>query len=389
VNAGVHRRNWKEAAFVAAVGWLCLGTVIAEAQVLPDSPKNRQMGVVGCIQNRQTGTIDCSNKFGGSGGGASTPGMGSFNGPGFQLGLQLGCIIFNNCQSAGHDPAAAEQQRQMELERQRQAIQEELDRQRARQQEFERKAKEDWERDKQQAYGMLKGPKPSGTLGLKGAVDPSEAGLKSIGSAQANNFSKQTKRLQCSAYLANKARAAAEAGQKEEAAYLDEQAALAMSGGTLSVKCPEMPDIPMPVGTAVGKPSAEAQQAKLHMELLQSVKGHLDQLASTHHEIKAWQTKKEEATKQVQKREQEVARATQTASATPAGTPPEHSVEDEAQRLLDEAKQLEREAIKGLEDATQRQQHIVEQIKEKSSQYDKMQSGLQETDRQLPQAQKN
>ncbi len=384
MNAGANRRNWKVAALVAAVGWLCLGANLVLAQVLPDTKANRDRGVVGCVQ--KGGAIDCSNKFKGSNGGASAPGGGGFGGPGFQLGLQLGCLIFNNCQGGGNDPAVSEQQRQMELERQRQAIQEELDRQKARQQELERKAKEDWERDKQQAYGMLKGPKPTDTLRLKGAVDPSEAGLKSIGpSVNTNNLSKQTKRLQCTAYLANKARAAAEVGQKEEAAYLDEQAALAMSGGTLSVKCPEMPDIPMPVGTALGKPSAEAQQAKLHMELLQSVKGHLDQLASTHNEIKEWKTKKEEAAKKVQEREQDVARAQQTAVAQPPGSPPDRSVADEAQRLLEEAKQQEQEATKGLEEATHRQQQIVEQIKEKSSQYDKMQAGLREPDRPLPQ----
>lgn len=386
MNAGVSRRNWKVAVFLAAVGWLCLGAEVALAQVLPDTEANRRRGVVGCVQGG--GRIDCSNRSGGGGGGAPTPGPGGFGGPGFQLGLQLGCVIFGNCQGGGNDPAASDQQRQMELERQRQAIQEELDRQKARQQEFERKAKEDWERDRQQAYGMLKGPKSTDTLRLKGAIDPAEAGLKSTGSGQMNNLSKQTKRLQCAAYLANKARAAAEAGQKEEAAYLDEQAAQAMSGGTLSVKCPEVPDIPLPVGTALGKPSPEVQQTKLYMELLQSVKGNLDQLAATNDTIKNWKAKKEEAVQKVQEREQEVARVKQTASAAPPGTPPDRSVEEEAQRLLDEAKQLEREATKGLEDATQRQQQIVEQIKEKSSLYDKVQANPQEAERLHPQVQK-
>ena len=315
-----------------------------------------------------------------SGGGSSYGGGLS---PGQQMELQMmeqviGSVFAPLFQSLGQSLAdtlfgapstsnpALERQRQQELERARKALEEQLARREREREELERKAREDFDRERNTAYSLLKGPKPTEIFGLKGAGDPAKLGIKDIGPAHARrDVSTQWKRLHCGAYLSTKAKAAAQAGDEEGAAYLSEQAAQAMAGGTLGVRCPEAPAPPTISTAAV---PSETPQAQFYTALMHSVKGDLDQLATSNEQIQELKAKREEAARKVQEKQQEVARLQQV---QPLEQEPssESSVLAEAQRLLDEAIQDEAEATKGLEEATQRQEEIIQALKEKETLY--------------------
>ena len=220
----------------------------------------------------------------------------------------------------------------------------------------------------------MKGPKATEFFGLKGVGNPAELGIKDIGPARdRRNVSTPWKALQCSAYLSKKAEAAARSGNEEEAAYLSEQAAQAMSGGTIGVQCPEAPSPPTPYGSTALLQS-ETPQVQFYSALVHSVKGSLDQLAATNEQLEALHAKKEEAARKVHVQQQEVARLQQLPP-TKSGAPPlESNLLEEAQRLLDEAIRDEAGATNRLQEATQRQHTLIQAIKDKETLFQKVQA---------------
>lgn len=176
----------------------------------------------------------------------------------FNLGQALGQALVGGLTGPTSDPgpsAAYEQQRQQEIQRQRQAIEEELARQEAYRREQKRLADEAFQRDKDRTYSMFKGPKVSDTFRLKGAGDSAELGIKDVKSAA----SAQTRwnQVYCSDYLLKKAQAAGARGDRYEADYLNGQAKKVITGERSEVACPKSPN-----------PPSESVTAKMNSDVL-------------------------------------------------------------------------------------------------------------------------
>lgn len=304
------------------------------------------------------------------------------------IGQDIANTLFGTTSGPGMNPEF-ERRRQEELERQQRAIQEELARQEEMKKELERKAREDFERERNRAYSLLKGPKPSfEPFGLKGTGDPAQLGLKDISpSRNQRDLSTQWKRLHCSMYLSQKAQAAAERGNEEDAKYLSEQAAQAMEGGTLGVRCPDAPAPPLGYGGLAG-PQA-APQVEFYTALMKAVQVDLDKLTVTKKEIQDRRVKKEEAQRKVHEQQQEVMRLQQHASrGTQEQQREDRSVREEAEKLLREAEQNLDDATKGLEESVRRERDIVKGIQQKEDLYQRVQKHPEEAEALLSQVSK-
>jgi hypothetical protein len=273
-----------------------------------------------------------------------------------------------------------ERQRQEELDRQRKALEEEL----KRQDEERRRAQELWLLERDKAAATLKGPTP-GPLGLKD-LGTRDLGIKDITPGKVpNDLSGKValwKRLQCSAYLSATARKATD---PDEAAYLTREAAKALAGEELTVKCPEPSPPPSLYGK--GELAKPGPQDQFYSALMQSTKLQLDKLSGLNKEIQDLRAKQQEAQQKVEEKKNELARIRQTPPSEGTGGQTE-CLACLAEEQLKLAEQDLAQATKGLDDATKMQQEIIKDLNQKRTLYEKVQANPNSANDLLPLAQK-
>jgi hypothetical protein len=192
-----------------------------------------------------------------------------------------------------------EELRQQEEEARRRAEEE------ARQRWLEEERQRAFEREKEEAVRTLKGVTPV-PLGMKGVER--DTGIKDIKPARdPRDVSTAWKQIHCGVSLSLKAAAAAGQGDFYEASYLKEQAAQAMSGGSLGVKCPDnIP--PEPKLSPQKGPSPATPQTELYKILLKSTNEQVEKLVNIEQRVKEATEKKRQAEKEKTERQAEVER---------------------------------------------------------------------------------
>lgn len=162
---------------------------------------------------------------------------------------------------------------------------------------------------KEKVVKTLKGVQ-EGPLGMKGRGQVIDLGIKdtqpSHDARDVSGSFAAWKQLYCGFSLSNSAAAAALNKDWEEASYLAEQAAQAMTGGRLGVTCPEAPPPPKPYGQAELSKKQPAPLVRFYEALKKSNAEQVGRLVEAEKRIPDLRTKKEEAERVVAQKRQEL-----------------------------------------------------------------------------------